>query len=203
MKPMPEYVCTKKVRALKIERIAPREDGGGLELQFVGAPSVAMDKEWTRAHKALPGAYFLEDQQGGRSVMSAEAFERDHLLVPERAATPINGKVAMLPTGGPQTERIVEDGWTEYRKIHVGDDLPAGDPSVAHILGNVRNAFQAGAFVVLARLVRLISKEGATNAEMDTMLDALHGEYHRIGAEFMAGPPTTEEEETPCPPTTH
>ena len=73
---MPNYLCTKKVWALKIQCIEMNQDGSGLMgVEDKGFAPVEISKEYIDKHNPQCGGYYVVYQGGYKSFSPADAFE--------------------------------------------------------------------------------------------------------------------------------
>ncbi len=87
---MPEYVCRKKVRALKIDYIQPscgdrvvaegeESDGGAIMTPHEhGYGPVKVDAEYLNKHKPHTGGYYVVYEDEYESYFPAAAFEKEY-----------------------------------------------------------------------------------------------------------------------------
>lgn len=84
--PMPEYVCHKRVWALKIKAVInapPGCDVGvmAFEPEVSGYAPVTLSAEYMAKHKPEAGGYYVVYADGYRSYSPAKAFEEGYTAV--------------------------------------------------------------------------------------------------------------------------
>lgn len=84
--PMPEYMCHKRVWALKIKAVInapPGCDAGvmAFETEESGYAPVTLSAEYMAKHKPEPGGYYVVYADGYRSYSPAKAFEEGYTAV--------------------------------------------------------------------------------------------------------------------------
>lgn len=78
---MPQYQCHKKVHALKILGVMPKDE---MYLSvIVEAPfaPIEMPNEWAAKHSPVDGGYFVFYEDGYRSFSPAKAFEEGYTKI--------------------------------------------------------------------------------------------------------------------------
>ena len=80
---MPEYVCHKKVHALRITGLEPSELDHKTRLLFesIGYKYTTVDEDFVNKHNPQIGDYYVVYKDGYASISPAEAFESGYTLV--------------------------------------------------------------------------------------------------------------------------
>lgn len=81
---MPQYLCHKKVWALKITAVDPIAETGGAKLTVEPADRYApieVDQDYVAKHAPFAGGYYVVYEDGYKSFSPAAAFEAGYELI--------------------------------------------------------------------------------------------------------------------------
>lgn len=83
---LPQYQCHKKVRACKIQSVAPgRSDGNGPGGRIIPSDrsliAISVSESYLNKHNPEPGGYYVLYEDGYESYSPAASFESGYTLI--------------------------------------------------------------------------------------------------------------------------